>query len=90
MAAKLGVPHHYIKKLANHSGRDLTDTYIHFHPENLRDAMQQITTRFVELMGATVEEVCAIKGTIADTAPFVTLKEVLAAYLVPMTWPPAR
>jgi integrase len=51
-AAKLGIPHHLIKKLVNHiSVADVTDGYVIFQVEHLRAPMAQITEHFLSLFG---------------------------------------
>jgi integrase len=53
-AAKLGVPHHIIKKLVNHiTSSGATDGYIVIQVEHLRDPMAQITNRFLTLFGCS-------------------------------------
>jgi integrase len=57
MAAKLGVAHHIIKKLVNHiTSAGATDGYIVLHVEHLREAMAQITNRFLTLFGCTLTD----------------------------------
>jgi integrase len=57
MAAKLGVPHHIIKKLVNHIGsKDVTDGYIVIHVEHLREPMAQINNRFLTLFGSSLSD----------------------------------
>ena len=57
MAAKLGVTHHIIKKLVNHiTSVGATDGYIVLHVEHLREAMAQITNRFLTLFGCTLSD----------------------------------
>ena len=46
MAAKLGVPHHLIKKLVNHvASTDVTDGYVVIHLDHLREPMDLINNR---------------------------------------------
>jgi integrase len=57
MAAKLGVPHHIIKKLVNHvTSTGATDGYIVLHVEHLRESMAQINNRFLTLFGCTISD----------------------------------
>jgi integrase len=57
MAAKLGLPHHIIKKLINHiATTDATDGYIVLHVEHLREPMTQINNRFLTLFGCTISD----------------------------------
>jgi integrase len=57
MAAKLGVAHHIIKKLVNHiTSTGATDGYIVLHVEHLREAMAQISNRFLTLFGCTISD----------------------------------
>ncbi len=51
-AEKLDTPHYALKKLAGHSMReDITAGYLVIDVERLREPMQRITDRLVELMG---------------------------------------
>lgn len=55
---KLGVSHYTLKKLANHSiqgGKDVTGGYIVVNVEMMREPMNQITNRLLELMGTSLE-----------------------------------
>ena len=57
MAAKLGAPHHIIKKLVNHvTSTGATDGYIVLHVEHLRESMAQINNRFLTLVGRTISD----------------------------------
>jgi integrase len=56
MAARLGMSHYIIKKLANHvSGNDVTSDYIMIDVERLRSPMSQITDQFLSLFGCSAE-----------------------------------
>jgi integrase len=56
-AARLGIPHHIIKKLANHiAARDVTDGYVIIHPEHLREPMALINNRFLTLFGCNISD----------------------------------
>ena len=51
MAERLDTPHYALKKLAGHSMReDITAGYLVIDVERLREPMQKITDRFIELM----------------------------------------
>jgi integrase len=57
MAAKLGVPHHIIKKLVNHvASTDVTDGYIIIHLDHLREPMTLINNRFLTLFGCNITD----------------------------------
>jgi hypothetical protein len=57
MAARLGLPHHIIKKLINHiASTDATDGYIVLHVEHLREPMAQVNNRILTLFGCTVSD----------------------------------
>jgi len=57
MAAKLGVPHHIIKKLVNHvASRDVTDGYIIIDLDHLREPMNLINNRFLTLFGCNTTD----------------------------------
>ena len=56
MAERLDTPHYALKKLAGHSMRgDITAGYLVIDVERLREPMQKITDRFVELMELKTE-----------------------------------
>jgi hypothetical protein len=56
-AAKIGVPHHLIRKLINHvASSEATDGYIVIHVEHLREPMTQITNRFLTLFGCDIND----------------------------------
>ncbi|MGH7869733.1 MAG: tyrosine-type recombinase/integrase, partial [Candidatus Dormibacteraceae bacterium] len=79
MAAKVGVPHHLTKRLVNHIGtRDDTDEYIVISTEHLREPMERIGQRFLELMSADT----LLWGLQRDVADPPTLGEVFERYLV--------
>jgi integrase len=55
MAARLGIPHHIIKKLVNHiSSRDVTDGYVVIQHEYLHEPMTLINNRFLTLFGCSI------------------------------------
>jgi integrase len=57
MAARLGVPHHIIKKLVNHiSSRDVTDGYVVIQHEFLHEPMTLINNRFLTLFGCSITD----------------------------------
>ncbi len=57
MAARLGLPRNIVKKLVNHiAGLDATDGYIVLQADDLREPMQRITDRFLELMGCDLSD----------------------------------
>ena len=57
MAARLGVPHHIIKKLVNHiASTDVTDGYIVIHLDHLREPMTLINNRFLTLFGCSTND----------------------------------
>ena len=57
LAARIGVPHHIIKKLVNHiASRDVTDGYVVIDAEHLREPMEQINNRFLTLFGCSIED----------------------------------
>jgi integrase len=56
LAARLGIGHHIIKKLVNHTSfRDVTG-YVVIHPEHLREPMAQINNRFLTLFGCSISD----------------------------------
>lgn len=57
MAAKLSIQHYLTKRLLNHIGqKDDTDEYIVISTEHLREPMERITCRFLELMGCQLDD----------------------------------
>jgi integrase len=57
LAARLGVPHHIIKKLVIHTAsRDVTDGYVVIHTEHLREPMALINNRFLTLFGFNISD----------------------------------
>ena len=55
MAERLDIPHYALKKLANHTiYGDVTGSYLVIDVERLREPMQKITDRFLELIGDQV------------------------------------
>lgn len=52
-AESLDIPHYALKRLANHSsGDDVTDGYIIVSPERLREPMERIENKLMQLCGA--------------------------------------
>ncbi|HEY9684032.1 MAG TPA: integrase family protein [Oculatellaceae cyanobacterium] len=57
MAAKLGIPHHVIKKLVNHiASSDVTDGYVIIQVDQLREPITQINNRFLTLFGCSLAD----------------------------------
>jgi len=53
IAESLDIPHYALKRLANHSsGDDVTAGYIIVSPERLREPMERIETKLIQLSGA--------------------------------------
>jgi integrase len=81
MGAKLGIQHHLTKRLLNHIGdKDDTDEYIIISTEHLREPMEQISRRFLELMGADPSR-WGTYPAYRNNYRLVTLQEVLDRYL---------
>lgn len=58
MAARAGIGHHLIRKLVNHTQvLDVAHKYILIGVEGLWDPMQQITDRFISLMGCSPQDI---------------------------------
>lgn len=51
-AAKVGIPHHLIKRLVNHAGDDMTAGYIILNADDLRAPMETANTHLLKLMQA--------------------------------------
>jgi integrase len=57
MAAKIGIPHHVIKKLVNHiASSDVTDGYVIIQVDQLREPIDQINNRFLTLFGCQLAD----------------------------------
>jgi hypothetical protein len=57
VAARLGVPHHTIKKLVNHvASSDVTDGYVVIHTEHLREPIERINNRLLTLFGCSIDD----------------------------------
>jgi len=57
VAARAGVGHHLIRKLVNHTQvLDVAHKYILIGVEGLREPMQEITDRFISLMGCSMAD----------------------------------
>jgi integrase len=68
LAERLDVPHYALKKLAGHSMRDdITAGYLVINVERLREPMQKIADRFLELM--EVDSVQAPADTSCESIP---------------------
>jgi integrase len=85
VAARVGIGHHLIRKLVNHTQvLDVAHKYILIGIEGLREPMQEITDRFISLMGCSSAD-----GHSRDTRPKIarrgfkspTLDDVLDAYI---------
>jgi integrase len=75
MAAKIGVPHHIIKKLVNHiTSTDVTDGYIIIDIEHLREPVNLITNRFLTLFGCSISDWKHVNHEAADCVTTTTCK----------------
>jgi integrase len=85
VAARAGVGHHLIRKLVNHTqALDVAHKYILIGVEGLREPMQEITDRFLGLMGCSMADwpSDSKRPKIARrTAKVPTLAEVLDSYI---------
>ena len=85
VAARAGIGHHLIRKLVNHTQvLDVAHKYILIGVEGLRDPMQQITDRFISLMGCSLGDSRARADrpkTVRRGSKAPTLYEVLDSYI---------
>lgn len=80
MAERLGTPHYALKKLAGHSmGEDITGAYLVIDVERLREPMQRITDRFLELMELAPLGENASSKTCCQTIPAYFLTDAAAS-----------
>ncbi len=85
VAARAGVGHHLIRKLVNHTQvLDVAHKYILIGVEGLREPMQQITDRFLCLMGCSISDLTTqadMPRVASRGAKAPTLGEVLDRYV---------